>query len=213
MIMSQTQIFNFFPGSAHSNTITRTLPSFAKRYKNTCMLTRNVWINKLYFEISNSREKQCLTGGTRDGNDLGLGKFRTQADNGMQQICYYNRNKTDTSFNSFLTTREQTSQEGEIKFSIVKVVNNINKTNVTYSELGDELNSFNNDNIQSKLQRLSEGDVVRTAIYKDGDGTKTNHKNIQDMDELAKSQDFFQDNNAIGKKIYDYSYKIKKFFF
>ena len=131
----------------------------------------------------------------------------------MQQICYYNRNKTDTSFNSFLTTREQTSQEGEIKFSIVKVVNNINKTNVTYSELGDELNSFNNDNIQSKLQRLSEGDVVRTAIYKDGDGTKTNHKNIQDMDDLAKSQDFFQDNNVIGKKIYDYSYKIKKFSF
>ena len=98
MIMSQTQIFNFFPGSVHSNTITRTLSSFAKRYKNTCISTRNVWINKLYFEISNSREKQCLTGDTRDGNDLGLGKFRTQADNGMQQICYYNRNKTDTSF-------------------------------------------------------------------------------------------------------------------
>ena len=211
MIMSQTQIFNFFPGSIHSNTITRTLSSFAKRYKNTCIPTRNVWINKVYFEISNSREKQCLTGDTRDGNDLGLGKFRTQADNEMQQICYYNRNKTDTSFNSFLASREQTSQEGEIKFSIVKVVNNINNTNVTYSALGDKLNSFNNDNIQSKLQRLSEGDVVRTAIYKDGDGTKTNHKNIQDMDELAKSQDFFQDNNAIGKKIYDYSYKIKKF--
>ena len=29
---------------------------------------------------------------------------------------------------------------------------------------------------------------------------KTNDKNILDMDESAKSQDFFQDNNAIGKK-------------
>ena len=41
-----------------------------------------------------------------------------------------------------------------------------------YSELSGELNNFNNDNIQSKLQRFSEGDVVRITIYKDGDGTK-----------------------------------------
>ena len=34
MIMSQTQIFNFFPGSVHSSSINRTLPLFANRYKN-----------------------------------------------------------------------------------------------------------------------------------------------------------------------------------
>ena len=48
MIMSQTQIFNFFPGSVHSDTITRTLSSFPSRYKNTYISIRNVWINKLY---------------------------------------------------------------------------------------------------------------------------------------------------------------------
>ena len=105
-------------------------------------------MDKLYFEISNSREKQYLTVDTRDVKNLGPGKFTTQADNGTRQICYYNRNKTGTSLDSFLTTSEQTSQEGEIKCSIVKVINNINKTNVTYSELDDELNSFKNDNIQ-----------------------------------------------------------------
>ena len=42
----------------------------------------------------------------------------------------------------------------------------------------------------------------------------TNNKNIKDMDESAKSHDFFQDNDAIGKKrTYDYLYKIKKFSF
>ena len=30
--------------------------------------------------------------------------------------------------------------------------------------------------------------------------TTTNNKNIKDMDESAKSHDFFQDNDAIGKK-------------
>ena len=34
MIMSQTQIFNFFPGSVHSSSINRTLPLFGNRYKN-----------------------------------------------------------------------------------------------------------------------------------------------------------------------------------
>ena len=34
-------------------------------------------------------------------NDLGPVKFRTQADSDTEQICYYNRNKKDTSFNFF----------------------------------------------------------------------------------------------------------------
>ena len=80
MIMSQTQIFNFFfPGSVDSSTITRSLSSFANRYKNIYIPTWNVWINKLYFEISNSRKKQCQTVDTRDVNSLGPGKFRIQS--------------------------------------------------------------------------------------------------------------------------------------
>ena len=152
--------------------------------------------------MSNSKEKQCLTVDTRDVNDHGPVKFRTQADNGLRQICYYNRNKTDISFNSFLTSREQTSQKGEIEFSIVKVIDNINKSNISYSELGDELNNFNNGNIQSKLQQLSESNIVGGTDYhiKTETEQQTNDDNIQDMDELAKSQDFFQDNNAIRKK-------------
>ena len=120
MIMSQTHIFNFFPGSAHNSTILRTVSLFANKYKNNYVLTRNVWLSRLYFNVSNSKQKQCLTTDTRDINDLGPGKFRRQAGNGTQQICYYNRNKTDTSFNPFLATRKQTSQQGVIKFLLIK---------------------------------------------------------------------------------------------
>ena len=112
---------------------------FANRYKNTYIPIRNIWLNRLYFDISNSRQKQCLTVNTRDVNDLGPGKFRTQADNRMKQICYINKDKTDTSFNSFVATREETSQKGVIRFSIDKVITNINNLNVTYSDLSDEL--------------------------------------------------------------------------
>ena len=77
MIMSQTQIFNFFQGSVHSGKITRTLSLFTNRYKNSYVPVLNIRLSRLYFDISNSKQKQCLTIDTRDVNDLGPGKFRT----------------------------------------------------------------------------------------------------------------------------------------
>ena len=126
MIMSHTHIFNFFPGSVDNGTMLKTVSLFANKYENTYVPTRNVWLGKLYFNVSNSKQKQCLTIFTRDINDLGQGKFRTEVDNGTRQICCYNRNKSDTSFNSFLAMRKQTSHIGIIKFSIDKVIANIN---------------------------------------------------------------------------------------
>ena len=101
MIMSQTHIFNFFPGSVHNNWILKILSVFASRQKDTYLPNQQVWLNKLYFQISNSKEKQCLTIDTTDINEFGPEKFRTRADNGKEQTCYFNRNKSDTHFTTF----------------------------------------------------------------------------------------------------------------
>ena len=51
-----------------------------------------------------------------------------------------------------------------MKFSIVKVIDNTNRTNIIYSEVGDELSNLKNDNIQSKVQRISKsGSVTKTT--------------------------------------------------
>ena len=105
MILSQTKIFIYFPGSVQVCSAQRILSSFASRYRKNYVPNQNIWINRLYFDTSNSKPKRCLTIDTRDFNDLGPGKFRTQADSETEQICYYNRNKKDTSFNCFLATR------------------------------------------------------------------------------------------------------------
>ena len=118
-------------------------------------------LNKLYFDISTSKKKQCLPIDTRDINDLRPGKFRTQADNELRQICYYNSNKSDTSFDSFLATRQQTHQNNVRKFSIEKVIANLNNSNVSYFELGGKLKNTNNDNFQSKLKQLGRGNIKR----------------------------------------------------
>ena len=145
MIMAQTHVFNFFPVSIHSGKILKTFYLFATRYKNRYVPTRNVWISKLYFDISTAKQKQCLTVDTRTINDLGPGKFRTQADNNIQQICYYSRNKSDTHSNSFLATRKQTLQKGDIKFSVNKIITSLNCSDVRYINLSNELKNIDND--------------------------------------------------------------------
>ena len=56
MIMSQTHIFSFFPGSIHSSTILKTLSLFASRQNNTYLPNQQVWLN---FQISNFKEKSA----------------------------------------------------------------------------------------------------------------------------------------------------------
>ena len=171
MIMSQTNIFNFFPGSTQQkNTqnsfsfqILKTISLFASRYKSSYVPTSNVWLSKLYFHISTSKLKQYLTVDTRTINDLGPGKFRMQADNNLKQVCYYNRNKSDTSFNSFLAVRKQKSQKGEIKFSINKIITSLNNSDVTYLNIKSELKNIDNDNFQTKLQQIGRGDITRES--------------------------------------------------
>ena len=53
-IFSQTKIFNFFPGSDQASVIIRILLSFASRYKHNYIPHRDLWINRLYFEIYNT---------------------------------------------------------------------------------------------------------------------------------------------------------------
>ena len=95
MIMSQTKMFNFFSGSVQATSIVTILSYFTSRYKNTYINLRNIQINQLYLEVSNSRRKECLTIDTRDVNYRGPGKFRTRTDSSK------NRNKKDTRSNSF----------------------------------------------------------------------------------------------------------------
>ena len=88
-------------------------------------------------------------------------KLRTQADSDTEQICYYNRNKKSTSFNTFLALRKETSSASEIAFSIVKVIDKKNRHNSIYSEISDQLSDFKNDIVQRTIQRVSENDLDR----------------------------------------------------
>ena len=126
------------------------LSSLCCRYKYTYVLKRDLWINRLHFNISNSTNRQCLAIDTRGVSNLGPARFRTKADSNKGQICYYNQNKSDTSFNFFLALRKQTSSTSEIIFSIVNLIDKTSRNDNIYFEINDELSDFKNDNIQIK---------------------------------------------------------------
>ena len=69
--------------------------------------------------------------------------------------------KKDTSFNSFLAVREETSSPVEINFSIVKLIDNINKQDSINFDVNDKLSDFTNDNVQQRIQGASESDSFR----------------------------------------------------
>ena len=173
MIISQTKIFNILSGSLQTTSVAKILSSYCNRRSNDYIPHRDPWINRPYFEISNSNEKKCLTIDTRDVNNLGLTKFRTGAENGKEQICYNNRSRKDKLFNRFLAVRKETSAD-EIIFSIVNSIDKTNELENVYYEIDNELKEFDNDRVQ--LNRTIQGSTSEdaeptTTERQTGDGT------------------------------------------
>ena len=160
VIFLQTKIFNIFPGSLQTSSVVKILSLYCNRYAYEYIQHRDLWLNRLYFEKSNSTEKKCLTIDMRHVNSLGPSKFRAGAKNDKQQICNYNYNKKDMMFNRFLAIRKQTST-GEIIFSIVNLIDKSNKTKNIYYNIGNELNEFDNDRVQFKhrIRELNQSDI------------------------------------------------------
>ena len=96
--------------------------------------------------------------------------------------------------------RKETSPTGGIIFSVVKIIGKTNKNNNIHFEVDDELSDFKNDNVQYKrtIQRVSEIDTIKKKqILAE---KQTTENSIEMIDESAKSQDFFQDNNPSEMK-------------
>ena len=53
------------------------------------------------------KKKKCLTIDTRDINEFGPGQFRTSAEDGEQQTCYFNKNNSDSYFKNFISRLSQ----------------------------------------------------------------------------------------------------------
>ena len=140
MILSQTKIFNIFPGSMQTLSVIK-ISSYCNRYTYDYIPHRDLRLNWLYFDISNSNKKQYLTIDAKDVNNLGSAKLRTRAGNNNEQVYYYNQHKKEKRHSCSLTLRKQTTTI-KIKlnnFSIINLIDKSNKKEDIYLKINSEL--------------------------------------------------------------------------
>ena len=83
MIISQTKIFNIFPGSLQTTSVAKILSSYCNRCTYKYIPHSILWINRLFFKMPSSIS---LTTDTRDVNNLGPSNFRTGAKNSHEKV-------------------------------------------------------------------------------------------------------------------------------
>ena len=159
MIMSQTHILNFFPGSIHNSKILKTLSLFANQQKTLIYLRDRFGLINFIMKYLIVKKKKCLTVDTRDINEFGPGKFRTSA--GEQQTCYFYKNNSDSYFKSFISQRTQAERT---TFSIFKAKSDINFPDKNLDIFKYQMENLK-ENFNNLVKKTSEMDPVETMEY------------------------------------------------
>ena len=196
MILSQTKIFNIFPSSIQLGNILKTLTNNCDRDTINYIPTRDLWINRLYFSLSNEPKYSFLT---IDCRKSGPAKYRTKADNNFEQFCYFYQNRKDRLFNKFLATTVE-ENNNSLVFKIDSVINTMKngetKIYGAIQELKHLTNQSDGNDSGSVRQQIAEQSKFIDRKYFGG-GKK-----------MEENLDFFFNNNASQPK--KGSTKLKK---
>ena len=98
MIFAQTKTFNIFPSAVQLENMLKILTNNCDRETIKHVPSRDLWINRLYFDIASNKKHSCLT---IDYTKSGPAKYRTEADNNSSQTCYYVQKKKIDCLTSF----------------------------------------------------------------------------------------------------------------
>ena len=183
MILSQSKIFNIFPSAVQLGNITKLLTNNC--HKETLSTFENancgfVLKTRLCFEIANRKDYSCLT---IDCGKSGPSKYRTEADNNVQQTCFFSHKKNDRVFDRFTSHNLEPDNRDSLIFKIeLTDKNSIKERQLPYNRLlskgngNVQVKDDNRRNDRRNFQGKSaenEPDVKRCC---DRDGAKTRKK-------------------------------------
>ena len=121
-IISQTNIFNIFPASVPFNSISKILQANCISRSKGYIPARQLWLNRLFTDLANSHEKNCLTIDCGYINKNRPGRFRTQAENPEKQVCYFAKPNDDKFYNTFLSRQIKGDDfQNKVYFQIEKL--------------------------------------------------------------------------------------------
>ena len=148
-ILSQTNIYNIFPATVSLNDVRKILEGACIRKTSKYIPRASLWISRLFIELVNRNDKVCLTLDCSNTNKDGPGRFRTDADNPDNQVCYFNSANDEQVYNEFVSERIKTSNsENDFHFQIIEVKSKTNK-NISFDAT-------------SKLRQLNRNDTKRS---------------------------------------------------
>ena len=104
-IIWQNNIFNIFPSSVPFHTASEILQSNCVPTTTKYVPVRSLWINKLFIDLANRDEINCLTIDCSGTNKNGPGRCRTKADNPEKQVGYFNEPRNSHVCNVFISKR------------------------------------------------------------------------------------------------------------
>ena len=177
MIISQTKIFNIFPSAVQLGNLSKPLTNNCDRETLKYIPKRELWINRLYFEIANRKDYSCLTIDCESGPS----RYRTEADNNVRQPCFFNQKKKDRVFDRFTSHNLELDNRDSLIFKIeLSDKNSIKEQHLPYNQLlskgnsnvqvKDDNRSDDRRNFQGKSAQ-NEPDV-KGCCYRDGAKTR-----------------------------------------
>ena len=150
MIISQNKIFNTFPSAVQLGHLSKILTNNCDGETLKYMPKRELWINRLYFEIANRKDYSCLT---IDCGKSGPSKYRTEADNNVRQTCFFSQYKKDRVFDRFTSHNLEPDNTDSLIFKIeLSDKNSIKERHLPYNQLL----SKGNGNVQVKDDNRSD---------------------------------------------------------
>ena len=138
MIVSQTKIFNVFPSAIQLGNRLNILTNNCDKEAISYIPSRDLWINISNFSISNEQKNCCLT---IDCRNSGSAKYRTNAENEIEQFCYFAQKKKDRLYNTFLAKRIN-KDDKNITFEIDSVINTSKNGDIKLYKAVEELKSL-----------------------------------------------------------------------
>ena len=103
VIISQAKIFNIFPGSIQLSIFAKGLPSHCNRKTFDCVPSRDLWFNRVYFEIPDSRDNIFLMIDYQNFDSSVPSKYKLGAQNAQKQFLLFYSNEKSKFYNEFLT--------------------------------------------------------------------------------------------------------------
>ena len=98
----QTNIFNIFPSSVTYNTVAKILQSNCIQRTKKDVPAPSMWLNRVFSDLANTDEQHCLITDCSGINKNGSSRYRTQANDPVKQICYFNKPSDDVFISNWI---------------------------------------------------------------------------------------------------------------